>query len=259
MIERDFVKQRIKDMQVEECILENIKGIGYSHSRIQRTPLGDKIIIYASRPGLVVGKKGQNIKNITQILKSRYNLENPQIEIAEVDNINLDAKIVAERIASSLERFGSARFKGIGYKVLVDVMNAGALGIEIIVSGKIPGARAKSWRFYQGYLKKCGDIAVSGVNSAHATAQLKSGSIGIKVKIMPPTIKLPDRMRFFDEVKEIVEEIKEPQKKEEKAKKPQGGKKKAPAKKITKAKKIETKKIEEKKEENKEEALKKDE
>ena len=127
MIEREFIKQKKKELQIENCILENLKGIGYSHSKLQRTPLGDKIVVYVSRPGLLVGKKGANIKNITQMLKTRFNLENPQIEIAEVQSPDLDPRIVAERIASSLERFGSARFKGIGYKVLVDVMNAGAL------------------------------------------------------------------------------------------------------------------------------------
>src|SRR3989344_6054112 len=117
MIEREFIKQRKKELQIEDCILENLKGIGYSHSKLQRTPLGDKIVVYVSRPGLLVVKKGANIKNITNMLKEKFNLDNPQIEIAEVENVNLDARIVTERIASSLERFGSARFKGIGYNV----------------------------------------------------------------------------------------------------------------------------------------------
>ena len=120
-----------------------------------RTPLGEKIIIYTSRPGLIVGRKGENIKKLTKNLKKKFDLENPQIEIAEVDKIMLDPQIVAERIASSLERFGSNRFKGIGHKTMEEVIQSGALGIEIVISGKIPGARAKSWRFYKGYLKKC--------------------------------------------------------------------------------------------------------
>lgn len=107
---------------------------------------------------------------------------------------------MAQRIASSLERFGSARFKSIGHKIMENVINSGALGVEIIVSGKIPSARAKSWRFYQGYLKKCGDIAISGVRKAQATALLKSGIVGIKVAIMPPDLVLPDKVELRETV-----------------------------------------------------------
>lgn len=231
MIERQFVTQKMKEFQIQEFISSNLKRVGHSFTRLQRTPLGEKIIIYASRPGLIVGRKGENIKKLTKTLKKRFNLENPQIEISEVEDINLDAQIVAERIANSLERFGTSKFKGIGHKTMEDVMNAGAMGIEIVISGKIPSSRAKSWRFYQGYLKKCGDIVVTDIKTAYASAQLKTGTVGIKVSIMPPGVKLPDRIRLLEE-KEVAEEVIQPAEekkegKEEKAKKT----KKEPAKK----------------------------
>lgn len=203
MIERKFIAQKIKEYQVEEYISENLKNVGHSKTKLQKTPLGDKIVIHASRPGLIVGRKGQSIKNLTSELKEKFNLDNPQIEIAEVENLNLNAKIIAERIANSLERFGSARFKGIGHKAMSDVMTAGAYGVEILISGKIPSARAKCWRFYMGYLKKCGDIALTGVDVAYANAQLKTGTVGIKVSIMPPTTKLPDDMEIHQEIEEV--------------------------------------------------------
>jgi small subunit ribosomal protein S3 len=180
-----------------------------------KTPLGEKIVIYASRPGLIVGRKGQNIKDLTKTLKKRFGLENPQIEISEVEDINLDANIVAERITDSLERFGSQKFKGIGHKTMESVMQAGALGIEILVSGKIPSSRAKSWRFYSGYLKKCGDISIVGVDKAHAQAKLKTGVVGIKVSIMPPGTILPDKVELIEEKEEKIEEVKEEDKKED--------------------------------------------
>lgn len=200
MIERKIVGEKIKELQIEEYITNNLKNSGHSHTKIQRTPLGEKIIIFASRPGLIVGRRGQNIKKLTQDLKTKFSLENPQIEISEVDNPNIDAQIVSDRIAASLERYGSQRFKGIAHKVMMDTMSSGALGIEIVISGKVPGARAKSWRFYQGYLKKCGDIALTGVNKAHSSAKLKSGIIGIKVSVMPPTTKLPDDMKLREDI-----------------------------------------------------------
>ena len=209
MIERDFVKQNKKEFQIEEFVSDKLKNVGKSHIKMQRTPLGEKIIIFTSRPGLVVGREGKTIKQLTRDLKKKFKLENPQIEINEVENPNIDARIIAEGIASSLERFGIKRFKGIGHKSLSDVMGAGALGVEILISGKIPGSRAKKWRFYQGYLKKCGDISITGVDKAYVTARLKIGVIGIQVRIMPSTTKLPDNIQLLSEKEEIIEEVEE--------------------------------------------------
>jgi len=209
MIERDFVSRKKKEFQIEEFVSESLSSVGLSHTKIQRTPLGEKIIIYASRPGLIIGGGGSNIKKLTKQLKKKFDLENPQIEISEVGNTNLIASVVAEKIKSSLERYGTMRFKGVGHKVMSDVLGAGAKGVEILISGKIPSSRARTWRFYQGYLKKCGDVALSQVDVAYAIAKMKSGVVGIKVSIMPSDVRLPDDIRLIsaDEfTQEVVEE-----------------------------------------------------
>lgn len=209
MIEKKFVKENLQELQVQEFISESLKNVGHSHTKLLRTPLGEKIVIYASRPGLIVGRKGENIKKLTNVLKRRFDFENPQIEIAEVEDINIDAQIVAERIASTLERFGIQKFKAIGHKTMQDVMAAGAMGIEIIMSGKVPSARAKSWRFYSGYLKKSGDIALTKVRHAHAQAQLKPGTVGVKVSIMTTDVHRPDDIKVLDAKEEKPQEQKE--------------------------------------------------
>jgi|TARA_Y100000310_G_scaffold345671_1_gene468059 small subunit ribosomal protein S3 len=225
MIERKFIAQKIKEYQIQEYISSNLKNVGHSHTKMVKTPLGEKIVLYASRPGLIVGRKGQHIKELTKTLKKRFGLENPQIEISEVVDINLDANIVAERITDSLERFGSQKFKAIGHKVMGSVMAAGALGVEIIVSGKIPSSRAKSWRFYSGYLKKCGDISIVGVDKAHAQARLKTGVVGVKVSIMPPGTILPDKVELIKEKEEKIEKVEEEDRDEKKETKPKVEKK----------------------------------
>ena len=210
MIERDFVARRKMEFQIQEFIKNNLKDVGLSHTKLQRTPLGEKIVIYAARPGLIIGGGGTNIKKLTKQLKKRFGLENPQIEISEITDTNLVASVVAERIASALEKYGTMRFKGVGHKAMADALNAGARGIEILMSGKIPSARARTWRFYQGYIKKSGEAALSMVDTAYAAAKLKSGIIGIKVRIMPPDVRLPDDIRFKkQEVQEIKAEITE--------------------------------------------------
>ena len=209
MIERKFVNQNIKEFEIKEYIRKNLSRVGLSDVKLHRTPLGEKIIISTSRPGLVVGRSGTNITKLTKDLKQVFKLENPQIEIEEVTSLGLDANIIAEMIANSLEKFGTTRFKGIGHKAMSDVMNSGALGVEILISGKVPSARAKTWRFNQGYLKKCGDIAVSEVKVAYTVAQLKSGTLGIKVSIMTPDTLLPDKMTVLREREELVEKVEE--------------------------------------------------
>ena len=212
MIERNILSQKLKEFHIKEYISKEFAKTGYSHTKIQRTPLGDKIIIYTSRPGLVVGRKGENIKKLTQTLKSRFKLENPQIEIGEINNPYFDAQSIAEKIAYTLEKFGPNRFKSVGYKTLQSIMDAGALGAEILISGKVPSARAKRWRFYDGYLKKSGYVSYTQVIKGDSNAFLKSGAVGIKVSIMPPDIELPDKITLVESkptVKEIVEEKKE--------------------------------------------------
>src|SRR3989338_5201840 len=221
MIEREFISQKIKEFAIRTYIESKLAKVGISQIKIKKIPLGEKIIIYTSRPSLIVGSKGANIRDLTKTLKTDFKLENPQIEINEVKDVFLDAHIVAERIATSLERFGSAQFKGVAHKVMQNVINSGALGIELIISGKIPGARAKSWRFYQGYLKKCGELAITGVRHAQARALLKSGTIGIKVAIMPPNLDIPDAIEILSEptpVQEPLSEQKEEAKNEKSSK-----------------------------------------
>jgi len=243
MIERKFVSQNIKEFQIKDYLFGELNRVGLSDVKLQRTPLGEKIVVSASRPGLVVGKGGSNITRLTKVLKEKFKLENPQIEIEEVTDPRGNAHITAEMIANSLERYGPARFKGVGHKALATVMASGALGVEILISGKIPSSRAKTWRFYMGYLKKCGEISLSGVDKAQQKARLRTGVVGIQVAIMPGTTVLPDKIEILDEPIVVVEEVKtekDDSKKETKTaeEKP---KKKAPAKKRD-AKKKTTKK-----------------
>ena len=207
MIERKVVQQKIKEYMVHNYVSSTLTRVGHSHTSLQRNPLGERIVISASRPGLIVGNKGSNIKKLTKVLKAKFKLENPQVEIDEVKNPNLDPVLVAEQIASSLERFGTSRFKGVGYKSMEYAMNSGAYGIEVMISGKIPSSRAKRWRFFTGYLKKCGDLSVEGVLTAYDVAKLKTGIVGIQVRIMPPGIALPDKIELLQQPVVEVSEV----------------------------------------------------
>ena len=153
MEERKIVSFKKAEFELREYIKKSLGKGKISKVRIEYTPLGEKIIISTNRPGLVIGRGGERIDELTRVLKTKFNLDNPHIEIDEIRQPEFDAQIIADEIALGLERFGPLKFKVIAYKNLQKIMVAGALGVEIRLSGKLPGARAKTWRFAQVYLK----------------------------------------------------------------------------------------------------------
>ncbi len=200
MIERKFISDKVNDYKIKKFLQSKLVNVGFSGSSIEKTPLGMKITIHSSKPGLIVGKSGSNIKSITEVLKKEFGLDNPQIEIEEVTKPELDSQIIAERIVYQLERFGKSRFKAIGYKSLQRMMNAGAIGAEVVISGRIPGKRHNTWRFKAGRLPKNGFVANHVVSKGFAEIQWKQGTVGIKVLILKPDVKTPD---YFELVKEV--------------------------------------------------------
>src|SRR5881397_3302923 len=103
-IEKLFVKEGIKESEVEEYLKEKFKKAGYSRTMIERTPMGTRIIIFAHKPGLVIGKSGKRINEITEEIKKKFGFENPLVDVKEVENPFLDAQIIADRISKALEK-----------------------------------------------------------------------------------------------------------------------------------------------------------
>lgn len=205
MEERNVIKFKKDEFTIREYVINSLGKGKVSRVKIEYAPVGEKIIISTNKPGLIIGRGGEKIDELTQVLKKRFGLENPHIEIDEIRNPEFDSQIMADEIALSLERFGPLRFKVIAYRTLLRIMNAGALGAEIRLSGKLPGARAKTWRFAQGHLKKTGDSA-KVVDRAQSRAQTKPGTVGVKVSILSPEAKLTDEIKINDE---MISKIKE--------------------------------------------------
>ena len=125
----------------------------------------------------------------------------------------MDAQLVADEIAVLLERKGSLKFKVIAYKMLQQIIKAGALGTEITLSGKLPSDRARRWRFAHGYLKKTGDSA-KVVDRAQSQGRTQQGVIGVQVSILRPDVPLTDKIIVDGEMREKIkissEKINEP-------------------------------------------------
>lgn len=220
MEERKFISVRKEEFAIKEFIKKSF-GIGkISNVKLEYTPVGESIIISTHKPGLIIGKRGERIAELTEVLKKRFKMDNPHIDIDEIEKPELDAQLVADEIAISLEKFGASRYKAVGYKVLEKIKRVGALGAEIRISGKIPSDRARTSRFAFGYLKKTGDSSKI-VDRAKSTAKDKKGIIGVKVAILSDNKKIHDKVeineKMMEEIKknakESVKEIKKERKK----------------------------------------------
>ena len=182
-IEKIFVKEGINESELEEFLRKKFEKAEYSHTIIERTPLGTRIIVYAHRPGLVIGRSGRRVNEITEEIKEKFKLENPLIDVKEVEQPFLDSNIIARRIAKALER--GINFKKVVNYYLDQVMAVGATGIAIRVAGKLAGSeRSRFQKFRKGFVAFSGDYAEKYVDKGYAQAMLKPGMVGVKVFIM---------------------------------------------------------------------------
>ena len=203
MIEKDFVTEGLRRTRIDEYLEKELERAGYGGMDVQITPLGTMVIVYAERPGMVIGRGGKNVRSITNTLKNEFGLDNPQIEVKEVAVPELNPKIMAYKIANMLQR--GMHFRRVAYSTIRRIMGAGAQGVEVTISGKIRGSRSAVAKFVEGYIKKCGEPSIRLVEEGFATVQLKPGVLGIYVRIMPPETVLPDSVEILPP-KMIIEE-----------------------------------------------------
>ncbi len=187
--ERKFVAENIRRVLLKEYLMKEVSRAGFGGLDVQRTPMGTRVILTTERPGLVIGRRGQTIKNLTAVIEERFGFENPQIEVQEVENASLNAQIMAEKLAFSLER--GWHFRRAGHSTVRRIMDAGARGCHIIVAGKLTGQRHRTEKFKEGYIKFCGEPKANFIDHGYAVAKLKMGVIGVTVEIMAKDAKLP--------------------------------------------------------------------
>ena len=187
--ERKFVAENIRRVLLKEYLMKEVSRAGFGGLDVQRTPMGTRVILSTERPGLVIGRKGQTIKNLTTAIEEKYGFENPQIEVQEVEKPNLNAQIMAEKLAFSLER--GWHFRRAGHSSVRRIMDDGAKGCYIIIAGKLTGQRHRTEKFKDGNIKFCGEPKANFMDRGYAVAKLKMGVIGVTVQIMSKDAKLP--------------------------------------------------------------------
>ncbi len=187
--EKKFTQENIRRVLLKEHLMKTVDRAGFGGVDVQRTPMGTRVSLVVERPGIVIGRRGAAIKTLTKDIEDKFHYDNPQIEVQEVENPNLNAQIMAEKLAFALER--GWHFRRAGHSTVRRIMESGARGCLIIISGKLTGERHRTEKFKEGYIKYCGESRELFVGTGFAVAKLKPGVIGVQVEIMQPGARLP--------------------------------------------------------------------
>lgn len=255
MKENVFVKDKLKKMSINQYLQKKLKPAGFIDVDIIKSPISTRVIIYALRPGFVIGKSGYNIKALTEDLEKNHNLNKVHIEIGEIENKDLDPRVIIENLSNDINR--GIAWKSAVYKAMTQMKKAGAVGAEIVAKGNTAGKgqRKRASRYAFGYLKKAGSQK-SLVSFEKRTTFPGLGTIGIRLKIVQPETVFSDKI----DVKELSHRFKlekEQKKLEEREKEVTTEIQKDNAKKEEKIKLKKEKALETKEEKPKEEKIKK--
>jgi len=196
---KHFIEDSIKKAEIDEFLQKEFERAGYGGVSITKTPLGTHLVIYTMRPGIVIGRGGETIRTLATVLEENFQLPSPQISVAEIEIPELNAYVVASRIASALKR--GVHYRRAGFWGLNQIMEAGALGAEVIISGKLRTDRARYEKFRAGYLPKSGEPPRKYMRKAELHVQTKPGILGVKVRLIPPEAEFPDQVKV-----QIIEE-----------------------------------------------------
>jgi len=196
-VKSHFIQLNLLRVKVDEYLAKTFMRAGYAKVDLIKTPLGTRVIIYADRPALIIGKKGQTIKQLTDILEKYFKVENPQLTVTQVENPELNARVVATRLALAIER--GYHFRRAAFVALRRIMGAGAVGAEIVISGKLISERAKYEKIRAGKVYKSGGHIPYLVERAVAHLLQKPGIYGIEVIIVKPQ-EPADKVEIVKEV-----------------------------------------------------------
>jgi small subunit ribosomal protein S3 len=178
---KNVVKNSYRNMELNEFLAQALKDAGFGGVEVQKTPVGARITVFVTRPGLVIGRKGIGIKDLMAKIEQKFGLQNPQISVLEVTTPELNPNIMCNRIAQLIER-GTA-FRRAAMWSLNTIMNAGALGVEVTISGKLRTERAHFEKHTLGVVPKSGDIAGRIVRNGITHVLTKMGLMGIQLRI----------------------------------------------------------------------------
>ena len=178
---KNVIKDNYNAMLINDFLREKIKDAGFSNVEISKTPTGTRVVLHVTRPGIVIGRKGTGIKDLTEILEKQFGLKNPQIAVEEILKPELSPNVMCNRMASHLER-GTA-FRRATMWTMQQIMDNGAMGTQITISGKLRGDRSAFEKHSAGILPRAGHHADVVVSEDIVHVETAMGLIGIRIRI----------------------------------------------------------------------------
>ena len=187
---KNVIKDNYNMMLLKDYLREKIKDAGFSDVEISKTPTGTRIVLHVTRPGIVIGRKGSGIRELTEKLGSEFGLKNPQISVSEIPKPELAPSVMCNRLASHIER-GTA-FRRATMWTLQQIMEGGAMGVQITISGKLRGDRSAFEKHSLGVLPRAGHHADVIVAEDIAHVRTPMGLIGIRIRIASKEKVIPE-------------------------------------------------------------------
>ncbi len=201
-----FIDYSMKRVMLDEFLANYFKDAGYAGVELYKTPTGYRVVIYAEYPGRIIGRRGSVIRKLTTVFQTRFGLENTDITVSSVPDPDLNARVVAFRIVRALEK--EIPYRRVALAMLRRIMEAGAVGAEIIISGKLRSERARYEKLKAGRIYKAGEVVEYMVDRAVGKALLKRGVYGIEVVIVKPNVRPPDYIEIKNVRPEELESLK---------------------------------------------------
>ncbi len=202
-----MIKDNYNMMLLKDYLREKIKDAGFSEVEISKTPTGTRIALHVTRPGIVIGRKGSGIRELTEVLGTKFGLKNPQISVTEIPKPELSPSVMCNRLASHIER-GTA-FRRATMWTLQQIMENGAMGVQITVSGKLRGDRSAFEKHSLGILPRAGHHADVIVAEDISHVQTPMGLIGIRIRIARKEKFIPEfefRQKKESKLKQVKDE-----------------------------------------------------
>ena len=187
---KNVIKDNYNMMLLNDFLREKIKDAGFSKVEISKTPTGTKIILHVTKPGIVIGRKGAGIKLLTEKIQTDFGYKNPQISVEEIAKPELSPSVMCNRMAAHIER-GTA-FRRATMWTMNQIMEAGAMGVQITISGKLRGDRSAFEKHTQGILPRAGNYAKNIVSEDIVHTKTPMGLIGIKIRIAKKEKLVPE-------------------------------------------------------------------
>ena len=178
---KNVIKDNYNMMLLNDFLREKIKDAGFDSVEISKTPTGTKIVLYVTRPGIVIGRKGAGIKDLTEKIQTDFGYKNPQISVEDILKPELSPSVMCNRMSAHIER-GTA-FRRATMWTMNQIMEAGAIGVQITISGKLRGDRSAFEKHTQGILPRAGNYAKNIVSEDIVHTKTPMGLIGIKIRI----------------------------------------------------------------------------